>query len=1320
MEKKKFKNVLSKAFVVAIAAAAVGSVNVNAANIRETAGNEIEEGSYIIGITRFTNDMNLTAGRVMIATQNDVFHHGLVNYTKPSVYQYLFGQWIKYDDNTNEPSVASDAEIARLGLNAQDIFYVNNIEKVISVAYDSTKATGCTFIAVTPDGNETINYSNGELTVPATASAIQVMKGAEVVETLNRTNTNDNGDFNYTSQGNKYFGSISMDNIITKSGATVNGETITIGGTINWVDGSVQHGVDLDGKVNDPKSGYRVGVKITAPDGTNLDNVKNIKVKFNDKETTFDAANAGQKGSFWFTPIVETGKTYEVEVIWTDDIPSQKFNIVVNGTLAPMPAGTISGEPIVVTDKDGNDVTLITATSSESKVTFSGTEMPWDGAIAVKVKLNDLYANNASYTKAGVKAYYSETKQDSDGYDYEEKTYVIGNKDAFADVNVSQDKDLVLNTLKFEDFATKRKITVSVKWDANYTQDFEVVLDNNTPFEHPETVLSAVTTLGKTGNWEVSEDGTSVTVTHTEIDWDSTNGGTYVSGKLSVPISGTGIKYEVADMANLTVKIDGVEQGEIVKDKFVAENFQDDGTFDFKLYLSNANNKITNETHKIEVVWAGKTIQTFNVIIDEVLLGQAPVAGAKAVPNADKYQYDLINGVYRVYMDELIDVLDKDNKTTGRKVNASIPFNYEKGANTVATAFTNSAYAGGAEKVEVDGKEIKDNGTVDTEGNKLYDIPVSNSITVVKVYWDSKNVQEFQIAPHASLGTLESATSGTANVTGETTNTSTTLNYKGDVVWNKNDTANVVIKDEKAEEASGYRANIDITAPTRRTVTVSGGVGTITNPSINEEKTIAPIVTITGGKYTDKKVTVTPEVNDETITINPIVTSSSDVLTIKVQWYGEDSYEETYTVRFNGASLTDNGGTLNVSNYIGTAEYNAGKHTIPVKLTKKLATNTISSITVDDAGVTTVDGKRTPRTIDVTSDTNAKTEFDFNLEVSNDVRVLKVYVTYADNFKQEFAVDATETVIPTIIMREGLEKSDESGVDYVINATAGQNIGRLVTSVLPNTSAITYDVVDETVVTVTDGTFVANKIGSTKVTLSMKTKEDTPKDMAKPIVVRINVVNNALTANSTATLDGKKTIKVVSTLNGGTSKAKTVEAQMFELKDGVYTPYGTKATATINADGKYEMVLSNNNADLPEDIIVKVTSKDADYVVGTPELENLRKVEWLNVSGKASKQYTVTFDNDGATQTQTIDAKIDDADSKVDGTIKELPVVTKETITTPNGNKKVYTFEGWYLSTDFNEDGSLKDTAQKLAVGEQIEKDVTYKAHYTVETVVAE
>lgn len=1316
MNKKKFKNVFSKTFVIALAAIAVQSINVDAASVRETAGQEIGNGAYLIGITRFTNDVTLTADRVLTAGQNDMFYKGIAGYNKPVVYQYRGGNWIKYDEN-NESSLVAPEDVAALGLNAQDIYYINNKEKVLEVAYNRNVAPGTTLSFTTDAVGKSITYSNGVMYVPATTKKIEVKardgQGSEVLlETLTKTAVTEAGNFDYKTSESNYYGAIAADNILTKdTDVVVSGETITINGVINWKNGSEKHGVDY--KAEDAtKSGHRVGIKITAPNGTSLDpaNLEKIKISIDgddDNAVAWTEANTGKDSSFWFTPIVEAGKTYTLKVVWDEAKGiSQTFTVKINGTLAPMPAGSLAGDTIYALDENNEpteEVTLSATATGTSLLTFSGKEIAWNGAVTVKVTPDSYYSTDSKFTGAKVSAYYSRPDKDVDGYDIVTKEYLFKNEVVTADTKT---KVLTINGLKFVDTAIERKITVRIDWDDDYYQEFDVVLADNTPFAFPDVRLEEVQTLvGYAGSekaynkYEV-KDGT-VTISNTQILWDN---GNRVKATVvpSTDTNNSALKdkdklstYDenTDELSRLTVRVDGEVIGTTDKDgKFTATTLEANMDLDVLV-------KSGNETHKVEILWDGtKVVRTYNIVLNGASLATAQTGSYSL--NGQTYASELTNGTIYVYMSTFHNVLDDKDAIIGQERD-SIPFVYEVNANAVVMNFNNSAYNDKAKKVEVDGKDA-----VATAGG--YYIPVyKGSVTNVKVYWDDVNVQEFHVAPHSTNGTFAEAAKGNISIaTGAEDNSKnpTSLTYTGNVDWVKAGSTTISVKDE---EKPGYvLSGLKITAPDG--VTVGEPKVTISGGKYSSDESAANYATVTVSKVEDAGKT--------SITLDPVVTASNETFTIKVNWNG--AFVETYTVKLSGATLKAPIGTLAptdttdktpLNNYNGVIEYNSTLKGYVLKTTVTPAdgydSETIAKIEIDDARTTFNDkGEKVLTTVENTMDAD--------VFFSNEIRTATLKVTWEKGNTQTFTINANEATIPAVILSSNVTEKDGN---YSITAKVGDNLGAIASKVLPNTHKLDVDQKDSaadgkdtTVVLEKDasGSYIAKNVGTSTLTFNVN---DGTKNIGKDIVVTVYVVNDAVTVKSTAAFDGEKILNVTSNVAGGTG-AYNVTVDVLELKDGKYVDTAFNSVATRNASGQYvTTITATGDAKLPKKIKLVITAT-SDAIGANDALKNQTAVEYIELPTEV--KYTVTFDSNGGSYVNPI--VVDAGMPGKDAVVGTLVAPTREDKVTPNGNVIKYEFDGWYSLDSFNEDGTLKTGMTAIAAETEVLKDVSYKANWII------
>lgn len=223
------------------------SLSVNATTIKETTKTNdsydtIEDGTIVIGISKFTPNTIITGVRAATAGANDmriyVAKNGSdKNYTSPKMYYYLLGDWYIYDEEGNL-SVAKD-------ITSFDIYYVNNVAKK-NITIPSVKEY------VEP---ETIKYTvfyvdRGE------------QAGSEVVETGNKvssvpTITRDDGKYtlSWVDKDGK---------AVDTSSFTPSADTILFA---KWTEASKAMIIFKDGNNIETITGY-IGDTVTAPTPT--------------------------------------------------------------------------------------------------------------------------------------------------------------------------------------------------------------------------------------------------------------------------------------------------------------------------------------------------------------------------------------------------------------------------------------------------------------------------------------------------------------------------------------------------------------------------------------------------------------------------------------------------------------------------------------------------------------------------------------------------------------------------------------------------------------------------------------------------------------------------------------------------------------------------------------------------------------------------------------------------------------------------------------------------------------------------------------------
>ena len=96
--------------------------------------------TFIIGVTKFSGDEVITASKAATAGANDAMIYALKHgttrgYRPPTIYYYVDANvgWFQFDSN-NVASAVTDSETLNM-LSNLEIYYVNNVEKKIDVAY---------------------------------------------------------------------------------------------------------------------------------------------------------------------------------------------------------------------------------------------------------------------------------------------------------------------------------------------------------------------------------------------------------------------------------------------------------------------------------------------------------------------------------------------------------------------------------------------------------------------------------------------------------------------------------------------------------------------------------------------------------------------------------------------------------------------------------------------------------------------------------------------------------------------------------------------------------------------------------------------------------------------------------------------------------------------------------------------------------------------------------------------------------------------------------------------------------------------------------
>lgn len=952
MKKKSFKRVFSKAFVVGLAALAV--TGVKAQTLNEKVNEKIEDGSYIIGISKFTPDQILTGNKVFTATANDMaFNKDVLGYTGDGIYYFLFNEWFKIDDANNYNKVTDTAKLAQL--NSRDVYYVNNVEKELKIYYKADVPSGSTLEFVTDKPNKPATYDaeSGVITIPATVKTVTVKVDGGVVDTFTKVvDANDNTEFDFVGSGVST-GTISADAKFTSlSNATVNGNTITVTGPIAWSGSSVKHGAD---QYNTAKSGHRIGITVTLPQLTDIDEVDGIEVEFSEvgSDTSLLASplswadSMDKNSNFWFTPVVEEGKEYTLAIKWLSGV-TQTFTIKVNGTFAEIPEGIIAGQPLVVEDEDGNEVTKLTASvKNNDTVTYTGESIGWasDNAVTVYVTPSSDVTDQAGYNlNSAVPTYTSVIKNTAYNAEDEftvEKEY----KDSTAvnadhEVVTLEDGTQVLAItvpLTENTVNTKGRVrTVTIAWndDNEYVQKFDVVLADSVKFEYPVTAFDSVTATGDEDhdymdylpNDVEAVDVDTVTVDRF-IEWDKDNGGNRVTAKIvasgfSSSNANDDIDSTYAELDYLTVRVNG----EVVK--YEASRDENDNpvmepvTFAMNHDGMNGTGEYTWDfvvqtggEYKLEVLWNGeKVVRTFTVKVTagcETAIGgymEVATEGLRGISTSEK---DIsVQGTY-------------NNET---KAYNPIPYDYDLNSNAVTAQLSNNRYSYNASTlptvtVKV-GSAAEEEAPVryDSDNNKvLADIKVQKrTTTVVTVAWDAENKQTFNVSGDSTQVTYAEKAVGTvAHTSGTQSNDKKTVTVTdAAVAWDnvgyytlggttitapQKHSVTYTVEDENGKEVTKY-VDDDAIAYNNDAlkVVISGGKYSDNEEGYEEFTTESRTFTLSTGTVTqpdDYDETDVTSLKTSTLSVPLSLRKTDTNVTFKVTVYWTENYSETFTVK---------------------------------------------------------------------------------------------------------------------------------------------------------------------------------------------------------------------------------------------------------------------------------------------------------------------------------------------------------------------------------------------------------------------------------------
>lgn len=444
--KNRFRQNLLVALVTVLSVFTFGTLTVDASIKESTNPNSgydtIEDGTIVIGVTKFSADTVLTARRSSTATMNDIaynMNNGVYGGVK--IYYYLAGFWFELDDN-NQPTLLNDSS-----LNEMNIFYINNVEKTITINY-SGATNNISFKTDKANKDRDVKFANGVITVPATVRELTVLNNNAPVATFAKG----------SESAEVFIENPNMGTIQSRDTLTylINGNAITFQGNIPY---------RITKSENTP-NGNLISVAIIANRiPTNKEDTKIlVKDAHNPNGTLYDwGANNDDLMRQLDIMFSSEMRDATIEVTWEEG-NTQTFTVSVTdvSTFEDIPAGTIDWD--YETGKEGDNQFNVYADPTDPSILLFTSEIKYyaDG------ELSGLNAGNRVGVAITPDAKYA-TSHSSVTFE------VTGNAEddnAQPAWGTMDGEAAVIYTPKVTD--DTRVITVKVTWEEGFTQEFTI------------------------------------------------------------------------------------------------------------------------------------------------------------------------------------------------------------------------------------------------------------------------------------------------------------------------------------------------------------------------------------------------------------------------------------------------------------------------------------------------------------------------------------------------------------------------------------------------------------------------------------------------------------------------------------------------------------------------------------------------------------------------------------------------------------------------------------------------------------------------------
>lgn len=585
---KKFKKVLfglllSTIFLTSLDAAVTITETTNS----EDGYNTIENGTIVIGITKFDSNVVLTTAKAVKAAYNDTIFHVADNPNYAGVPTYVLAgeNWYEIDEDNAATKLSDDEQEE---LSSMEIYYVDNVEKELVVPYSNIVAEEGYKVEITTDkANKTVSTDAkaGVMKVPATVKTVEVAvvktddDSKVVVQTITKKNNSDaSTEFVQEEATKTYVG-------IFQRGDSTGGTEVkaVFSGSVATFDGKIEYYRNDDslGRI----AGNRIGLKITTPKGFTSSDLSNIEVVIGERTYTFDDIKDGGNDTdgyyFLWYPLVKEGtnRSYTAKVTWAEGI-SEIFtvNVTDETTLVGAPQGKIEGENTY----DGK----VNYSVNGSEITING-KLEWAKADATLQ--NGRTAGNYAAVKISA----------PEGFDEEflkaNTTVKIDDREAvkWGNIIYGEEDTYFVYYPRFEELTDTH--TVTITWENGNTQVFTIKLGENATLADPyKGTVEGVTSFDQYVNYTVED--SSVTVDGI-LSWTNSSdiktgvAGNYAAVKFNAPVG-----YTSEEIAGATISIDEVDAGKWTSDY---------------VYYALFNSSI--KEHKVVITWQNGNSQTFTV-----------------------------------------------------------------------------------------------------------------------------------------------------------------------------------------------------------------------------------------------------------------------------------------------------------------------------------------------------------------------------------------------------------------------------------------------------------------------------------------------------------------------------------------------------------------------------------------------------------------------------------------------------------------------------------------------------------------------------------